>query len=141
PCSGCKRKSSEGEREKVVHCSAERSRKIPAHCCHLRDSSTVLRSAQNDRLTRYAARGRNSNPAHRRSRKSRSRVRSNAAQHRIYGRRSTCGAVRIGVGKIGPAGAGGLAIGKMWRCAPDQTFEFHESQRISTLFCCAVLQN
>jgi len=104
----------------------------------LRDSSTALRFAQNDTPTRYAAPGRNSNPAHRRSRKSRSGVRGNPAQHRIYGRRSACRAVWIGLGKIGKMGR---ALSKMWRCASGQATELYESLRLSAVRSCAVLQN
>src|SRR5204863_9495676 len=87
---------------------------------------------------RLPARVRNNNPAHRRSRKSRPGVRGHAAQHRIYGRRPVGSAVWIGLGKIGKMGC---TLSEMWSCASGQTFELHESQRVSSVRSCAVLQN
>src|SRR5205823_1566216 len=87
---------------------------------------------------RLPARGRNSNPAHRRSRKSRPGVLGHAAQHRIYSRRPVGSAVWIGLGKIGKMGR---TFSEMWSCASGQTFELHESQRVSSVRSCAVLQN
>src|SRR5213078_2475195 len=84
------------------------------------------------------ARVRNSNPAHRQSRKSWSGVHGYAAQHRIYGRRPVVSAVWVSLGKIGKMGR---TLGEMWSCASGQTFELHESQRVSSFRSCAVLQN
>ena len=79
-CSGWERKSSKRERKEVIH---------------FRFSILDFR---------LPARGRNSNPAHRRSGKSRLGVRGDAAQHRIYGRGPAGRAVWIGLGKIAQNG-------------------------------------
>src|SRR5262249_26611819 len=141
--SSWKRKSSKGERKEVIHRHPERSRGILVHYFDItsRDSSTALRSAQNDRLARFLPRGRNSNPVDRRSRKSRPGVRRNAAQHRIYGRGPASRPVWIYLGKIDPAGAGGRTIGQMRSCSSGQTSQFYESQRASSFRSCAILQN
>src|SRR5207248_3074455 len=83
-------------------------------------------------------RGRKTNSFGRRSRKSWSRMRGHASQHRVHGGRSAGRTVWSDMGKIDKVGR---TVSEMWCRACHQTGEFYESQRLSTFRGCGVLQN
>jgi large subunit ribosomal protein L25 len=119
-CSSCKRKSGEGEgREEVAATPGSRA-----------PSGMALHAARPEYVS--------TNPARRRSRKSRPGVRGHAAQHRVHGGRSAGCAIRIDLGEIWKMGR---PLREMRRCASGQTVELYESQWLPTVGSCTVLQN